>query len=454
MKPIHTTLLMGLVAVVTCSVAAFYFPWPEAENTDNQNTKLFEEFDEENNKVWSIKLAKYDRETEGLKSFSLRRKGQRWVIPAKSNYVATGAIISVVESCLNEKNILEEQSEDQQDHEKFGVLDPLDYQKAINRDSVGIKLTLEDVNRNSLASLIIGDKVRGTQNQHYVRKPGQPKVYIVEFDPTILTTALGNWLDPNLLNLQTPDNTDGSLLDEIVIENYRIAPDKLAGQERDDRYRVKVRPYDENPDNRIAMETPNDSGWETQEVSPDNRQPIGIAIQAVQFTVITDVRPREKELAKLMASDLSKLTGENFKEATELGFRFSKSEDGVELDGSSGELTVNTAEGVKVSILIGNLATSTESAANALNYNLMIVADVTDDMKSQPEKPTAAEGGQLSEDEEREFARQLEEWTAKSKNAKAAAEQINRIHGDWYYIVSEDVVEALRPEISVAQPTE
>lgn len=451
MKPIHTTLLMGIFAAISCVVAAAFYPWPEAETTSETSENLFKEFD---NQVWSIKLMRYDRETEAVKSFSLRRKGRKWIIPSKSGFVATGQNISLTASCLNEKTILAEQSEDQQDHEKFGVLDPIDFMKATNRDSTGIKITLEDVNRTPLGSLIIGDTVRGAPNQRYVRKPGQPKVYIVEFDTTILTTEFGAWLDPNLLNLQTNQNPDGVLLDQVDIQSYRIPADKIESGEREFTYRIQVRPFEKEPTKMLQAEVPAPDGqWvKVPELEAVQRQPFGRAIQAIQYTPLVDVRPKEKALSKTMSTQLDKLTVKAFESATKLGFRYNADDGQGGFEGANGKLDVFTTDGVKTTLVLGSLATTSESATDALNYYMMIVAVVQDDMKTKPTAPEPAEGTELSEQEAKLYAREVEAWEKKSKSARLLTSEINRIHGGWYYIISEDVLEALRPAVSGLVP--
>ncbi len=324
MKPLHTTLMMGLLAVVCCGTAATFFPWNESEKTTETATKLFDEFE---NQVWAIKISRYDRETEGLKSIALRRKLLKWIIPAKSNFVATGRIISEVENCLNEKEILGEQSEDQQDHEKYGVLDPLEYIQATNRDSVGVKLTLEDVNRTVLGSLIVGDKVRDTLDHFYVRKPGQPKIYIIKFNPEILSTAFGSWLDSNILDLKTPNSPEGATPSQVKIQNYRLSSEQLSGTERDDRYRAYVRLL--NDSIRTKVELPGNNGWKTApQLALKNNAAFNFVIQEAirgvpsakqrlnqEIHLITDAGPKEEKLAEVMSTDINQLTSEGFLEA-------------------------------------------------------------------------------------------------------------------------------------------
>lgn len=457
---------MGLLAAVFSGAAAYYFPWPESEKTTDQTSKkLFENFDDQTNQVWAINIVEYDRETEGLKSFGLRRKGQKWVIPGKSNFVATGALIPMVKSCLSELMFVDEQSDNQQDHEKFGVLDPLDYNRATNRDSLGIKLTLEDVNRTVLASLIIGDQVRNEPFKYYARKPGQPKVYVVEFDPQILSTKFSyafsvddpdtqqgkvfSWLDPNLVGLRNSLNPEAPLPVEIVIQNYR-----MNDQERVDRYRTTIYPTNPNLEEAIAIELPKDNGWEKlSNISEEDFKAyfvqFGTAIQSINLLIPTDVRAKNDELAKIMTSNPGQLDQSSFEEAIGLGFLLKKSGDEVEILGSNGAANIQTNTGLDITLVFGGLAVTREAEPNSLNYYMMAYARLADSMKSEPEKPAPADGDTLSEAEEREYARQLETWKDQSKAAVTAVKEFNQKHGGWYYIIGENVLTRLRPEIVV-----
>lgn len=470
MKPIRTTLIMGLLAAVFCAAAAYYYPWPESlKSTDQSSTELFEEFDDKTNQVWTINIVEYDRESEGLKSFALRRKGLKWVVPAKSNFVATGNLIPIVKSCLSDKQITEEQTDNQQDHEKFGVLDPLEYNKATNRDSLGIKLTLEDVNRNVLASLIIGDQVRNQPNKYYVRKPGQPKVYIIEFEPLILSTKFGysyqvddratnsrsiySWLDPNIVGLRNSVNPDGLTPTEIEVQNYQFAPDG----NRTDQYRMTFLPNMENPQDSLVVEYPKDGAWEKLNIPEETFRGYFVrgvaAAQTVSLIIPTDVQTKDDKLSEIMSTDPGKVSKDEFKEASTFGFSFSETDGEIDIDGANGETVVKTTEGVEISLVYGGLALTREAEADSLNYYMMVYARLADSMKKEPAKPEPADGTPLTEEEEKEYARKLEAWKKQSKAAATAVEEFNKKHGEWYYIIREEILRFLRPEMVINLPS-
>jgi hypothetical protein len=90
---------------------------------------LFEEFDASS--VRSISITKFDADRNQLDRMDLRRSGEKWLIPAKKNFLATQASqISRVINALNNCTVLENRSNNQQDHIEYGVVDPLEFESA------------------------------------------------------------------------------------------------------------------------------------------------------------------------------------------------------------------------------------------------------------------------------------------------------------------------------------
>ncbi len=130
----------------------------------------------------------------------------------------------------------------------------------------------------------------------------------------------------------------------------------------------------------------------------------------------------------------------------------------ADIDGTNGELTIQTEEGVEISMVFGNLAPSRESASNALNYYMLITARVMDSILVEPSKPTPPtppEGEELSEEASEQYAEilkdhanALKQWKNKLDSAAVTTEGLNSLHGKWYYIINEDILKALRPEVA------
>ena len=74
-------------------------------------------------------------------------------------------------------------SSEPKDHQIYGVIEPDKQKLDASQEGVGLLVTVKDAKGKDLAKLIIGKRVKGTEDQHFVRKPGQNPVYVVKIDP-------------------------------------------------------------------------------------------------------------------------------------------------------------------------------------------------------------------------------------------------------------------------------
>ena len=64
--------------------------------------------------------------------------------------------------------------------------------------------------------MIIGKPVGEQGSQHYVRYPDKDAVYIVDIDPSKVSTKFEDWIERNLLGMNTMD------LKQVHIQDYAI----------------------------------------------------------------------------------------------------------------------------------------------------------------------------------------------------------------------------------------
>ena len=152
----RSTFLMLAIAAVAAFAASSVYPWPEAVViSDAVNKPLFEGFDTRN--VRSIRVEIYNEDRDEVERLLVRRKGEEWVLPTYSNFVAdNGRQLGSIVNLLLDKTVLEKRSDNQEDHLKYGVVDPANFNSAVNRSSLGKKISLSDRNNKELASLIVG----------------------------------------------------------------------------------------------------------------------------------------------------------------------------------------------------------------------------------------------------------------------------------------------------------
>ena len=103
-------------------------------------------------------------------------------------------------------------------HNSFGVVDP-DPKNVKSSDSgIGTRVTMKDAAGHQLASAIIGKPVPDQSDQCYIRVADKDPVYIVKLDAGKLSVRFEDWIEPNLLSLNTMD------LKKIEIKDYSVAP--------------------------------------------------------------------------------------------------------------------------------------------------------------------------------------------------------------------------------------
>ncbi len=444
------TFLMGLLAAVSAYFAFYYYPWPRETVVDAKvNQNLFEDY--ETSSVREISIAKFDKDKNTIDQLSLRRKGEQWILPRFSNFVATNDIrIAEAAKSLIERTVFEKTSDEQRDHVEYGVVDPSEIGPSTSRSSVGTKVMLKDRNKKELASLIIGNQVKNDRTglRHYVRVAGQPAVYTIDVDKGIFQTGFTAWISPNLMQLPTQETKD-FLVEQIEIDNYRMDgsnPAALAKSKREPRYRANF--FVAAPPLKLKFEAPDgEGGLKNIDLPAEQKQQLAQNLRYLSSLLYKDVIRKPKALAKLLTKASDKAKENDFKDLRDLGivFKSVSSESGYEFDAAEGEISVTTNDGVTVNLLIGSLANSSATQNLGLSYNVMMVAKVNGDAIPVPEKPA-----DVAEDsaENKTYLRDVAERDRKLASAALRVNELNQAYSKWIYIMPEEVIVALRPEIS------
>ena len=159
-----------------------------------------------------------------------------------------------------------------------------------------------------LANLIIGSRVKDAQpnermeEQRFVNIPGQPAVYVINFDPRAVSTDFRAWIDPNLFALPRESNVT-----QIAIENVRLDQSKLTAAEPEKIYQLDVI-LDTNESGQVAfrvdsLQRGNEDGqWEAAEPPATAPATIQAIVQRLGLIFFSDVRKHSAEVAKLLGS--------------------------------------------------------------------------------------------------------------------------------------------------------
>ena len=161
--------------------------------------------------------------------FRVEEQDGVWTIPSHYGYPAEAA--DRLATCSSSLIGLTRESlvgRTKDDHERFGVLDPLD-EDLLDPDAAGKRVTLKDSSGNVLVDLIIGKQAEErdatdrdiafgqTQpvQEYYVRRPDEMQTYKIELDLE-LSTRFSDWIRPDLLDLEPSD------LRRLAIDNYEL----------------------------------------------------------------------------------------------------------------------------------------------------------------------------------------------------------------------------------------
>jgi len=440
----RTTALMGILAAAMIAGALYYYPKTAEIVVDAKvNQNLFETY--ETNDVRSISITQFSNDSNRIEQFRLRRKGERWVIPNVGDFPATRiARIGEVAKSLLDRKVLSLATEDEQGHVEYGVIDPTESANSPNRSSLGMRIDLLDRNKGDIANLIIGKAVPGSNDgvpRYYVRVPGQPAVYELEVPKQIFKTRFQDWVDPNLLELPPPGSTEVAI-SKVNVDQYRLDPETIASADRKSMYRCEFEIEQMNV-KKLLFELSKDGEFEEQKLTPPQQQEVASTLMSIGNIRYINVVGKPKATAKMLRSPATADDTEAFKQLEQFGLRMNKDD---RFEGSNGEVSVATTDGVRVRLLLGSLAQGADSDSLDLHFHAMLIAQLEDSTFEEPEKP---EGVEEDSSENKAYLRALEELDRKRKSATMRIDELNRNWSKWIYVIPETTVNAIRPDISL-----
>jgi len=433
---------MGVVAAIAAVAAAWVYPWPKVVTKNAQvNKPLFEDYD--TSSVRGIEVVTYNEDKSQIDRLKLKRKGERWVIPQKSDFDVTGGdrVINITKA-LNGRTVLEVTSDSQTDHVKFGVVDPAEANTTASRSSLGSRLELADRNRKMIGSLIVGHAVKNKPDNHYVRVTGKPTVYTIEFNKNILSANFSKWTSTNLLGLPS-SQASKRLPSRIDVNKYRIAsPDK-----REDVYEVEFAVSGEPPRMGVASATVGDDEVEASKLPSSFLQTVAKALFQLQ---IADVVNQSKSAVKALSNKEDASQEASILALQETGFFYRQFDSGGhQFDAANGRVSIGMNDGVRYHVLVGGIANQVGSSDSLkLLYRVMLTADVDESGFDQPEKPADFDKNEASK---KAYLRKVKEREQLIETAQQVATEFNRKHSMWIYVMDETVIKGLLPDLEISR---
>lgn len=476
-----TLIYVAIAAGVAAAAYATRPVPPSLDPTDDVGEQLYAEFTDASTAT-SLEILKFDDETGEVHPFKVEVVDGVWTIPSHFNYPADSEnrLGEVATSVIGLEK-LSIATDIPGDHELFGVLDPSD--SSSGAVGVGTRLTLLGESGDKLVDLIIGKEVKDQTGVRYVRLPEQNRVYTTAVDPDQWTTKFEDWIEGDLLKLNSFDVTS-VFIDDYSVDtlNGRIVP----GAQMD-------LTYDDTAETKWTL-TDLAEGEEL-----DTTKLNGMT-RALDELKIVDVRRKPAGLSGTLraSEDGLAITPAAIQSLQSKGFYISQSS----LVSNKGQIVCQMKDGVEYVLRFGEIAVGTEKsdgddsdedddaqsaeddttaaegddgAAEGENRYLFVMAQFNEGLLEQPEltplpgeEPPAAEPTDEDEtgpaepdaeadeepvdaiaaEEERaeieaENKRLLDEFGAKVDEGKERVKELNDRFADWYYVISNETYDKI-----------
>ncbi|HEY4312029.1 MAG TPA: DUF4340 domain-containing protein [Pirellulales bacterium] len=305
----------------------------------------------------SMEVVEYDEPTGGLRPFKVAQINGVWSIPSHEGYPADAknqleqAAVSVIG--LKKLSMVSEAPGDQS---TYGVVDP-DAAKLQPGDSgVGKRVTLEDKGGNKLAQIIIGKKDPDQPDLHYVRVPGQDRIYRAKVKTDKLSTKFQNWIEEDLLKLNAFD------VKQVVMDDHSV--DELNREQPLVQRGLTIVDFD-NKDSKWTLEKmegmdPASGKWEEFTLKDDEEldaQKLNELKTALDDLKIVDVRHKPAGLSKDLKVGEELVADRATRQALQQrGFYLAPVQGGFALFSNEGEVRCGLNDGVEYILRFGEIA--------------------------------------------------------------------------------------------------
>jgi len=441
-NPSIKTLVMVILAVVSSGIAASFYPWPErVVESEMVGKPLFDSYD--TTAVRAIEIEKFNADKNEIEKIQLERDGEKWVLLQNRKYVASNARqVSAAANSLTEILVLEEKTEDQQDHFEYGVVDPEDHLTQPNRSGLGTKIILEDRNGKPLGKLIVGANLKDDPSgkKRFVRVPGQPSVYVVDFDPNALATDFERWVDPNLFQLANVP------VEDIQVTDYRLSPNQGVESEALN-YRATLN-VGQNGGALSKLDLANGKEWKPSQISTKMQGQAQAVFRQLPTISFSGVLRKNNEMQKLFESPTADSDATVLQSLEKFGFYKVGFANGVfQFKSSGGEVSVTTKDGLKVKMYIGGLANRSSEEDLELSYYVLFNSEVDASVFPVPQNPKGDDDSEVDEQANKDYLKKVADRTSALKAANLRAAAFNRLRAEWVYVVPESVINGVRPDL-------
>jgi hypothetical protein len=370
------TITFVVVAAVVALAAWLASPSPQTSERENvHNQPLYPDF-KDPTKVASLDITKYDEAHGTFEQFKVAQeplrsgegKGKlRWSIPSHGNYpVDAKDQMAAAGAAMVGLKIIDKVSDNEGDQQTYGVVDPDPKVLTLGATGVGDRIVMNDKDKNPLLAIVIGKPVpdRPNSDLRYVRKVGDSEIYTVEIKSDKLSVKFADWIEPDLLRINTLD------LKQIWIDDYAIRSNTLRP-----RGKMEIGYSDSEPHWKMLRDevfmkpakSPARGRWRPVAIGANeeiNTARLDELKNALYDLKIVDVNRKPEGLSKDLKVEANfPLTDEVRYSLRERGFYLVPSEDNttVDLFSNEGETRLSMAGGVQYVLRFGQIADSTST---------------------------------------------------------------------------------------------
>ncbi|RMD88014.1 MAG: DUF4340 domain-containing protein [Calditrichaeota bacterium] len=441
MSETRKTAIFGGVAIFLALLAFITSPRKITPDEFYDKGELFFPDFKDPNAAQTLEVIEYDEETGDPRPFKVTFKDGRWTIPSHHDYPAdakdrlaktAAGIMLLRKDDFRTDNVA--------DYEACGVIDPLD-EKATSLKGRGKRVTIKGENDVVLADIIIGKPVEGREKFHFVRLPGQKRVYVSKVDVEI-STKFSDWIDTDLLKVNKDDIT------EVILKDYSINEMTGVVNQRD----------------VLKLEKKGDE-WKANKMAKDeevDKYKMNNLLRAIDELSIVGVRPKPQGLSESLTRMNDKgvrITREDVLSLQSKGYFFSR--DGRLLS-NEGEMQVRTKDGVIYTLRFGEIVygrglavtagtDTSEAKGPGENRYLFITTEFDAKQFKEPPKPKNTDflnkPDSLWTDTDRknkEIYDKHEEWKKKIEKGKKISDDLNARFARWYYVISDESFKKLK----------
>lgn len=446
-------------------IPALYLSRPETETFTAEQMvekELFPELKDVMN-VASFSISQLEPSGK-LTRLEVKKMNGQWILSSHSGYPANAQnrMVEVV-SALSGLEVLRVVGEDAATRARCGVLDPEDAQNAEPKEA-GSRIVIRNQKDQLLFDLILGQETEEGSGKFYVRRAGQNPVYVVEMDPSRLSTKFLDWIETDLMKVQPSDIASLFALDcSLELKTQDGTPAfNHRGQ-----FTVTQK-YLEDPDWELTSNL-RVFGTGMREMGMPAGQTLNLRMlrrisQALSDMRLCSVQRKPSEIANAFRHPENlELTEDQNRLLQERGFCTLPMDLGNgpinALFSTDGQVHVYSNEGVVYRLYFGGIA-GTEAledfmAATGTDRKfyryLVLTADLypqgipqpqLQEMPPKPEDSDAAAKAQYQALLEMN-AQEQRIYEEKLADARKKVEQMNALFADWFFIIPEDVYQQI-----------